>query len=146
MPLFNEDDEIAHGPPEAALALRGVMREHDGLLLGVPEYNGGPPAALKNAIDWASRREEGEPPLVAFAGKAVALMSASPGGLGGLRGLVHARAILGNLGMLVLPKQKAVGGAFKAFDNDGSMADEKLQIEVTGLGSQLVDLLARLID
>jgi len=47
---------------------------------------------------------------------------------------------------LVLPKQKAVGGAFKAFNEDGTLADEKLQVEVTGLGSQLVELLARLTD
>jgi len=51
---------------------------------------------LKNAIDWMSRRETpDEPALVAFAGKVAVLMAASPGALGGLRGLVHLRAILG---------------------------------------------------
>ena len=145
LPLFDQDLETADGLPENARRLKALMARHDGFLISCPEYNSSITGVLKNAIDWASRREEGEKPLVAFSGKAVALMSASPGALGGLRGLVHARAIFGNLGMLVLPQQKAVGGAYKAFTDDGMMADPKIQTDITALGSQLAQTLAKLI-
>lgn len=145
LPLFDQDLEEAEGLPENARRLKALMAEHDGFLVSSPEYNSSISGVLKNAIDWASRREEGEKPLVAFAGKAVALMSSSPGGLGGLRGLVHARAIFGNLGMLVLPQQKAVGGAFKAFAADGTMTDPKMQADISALGSGLAETLAKLI-
>jgi len=146
LPLFDQDLETAEGLPENAKRLKTLMAEHDGFLISSPEYNSSISGVLKNAIDWASRREEGEKPGAAFAGKAVVLMSASPGGLGGLRGLVHVRAILGNLGMLVLPQQKAVGGAHKAFADDGMMADPKMQNDITALGSQLAATLAKLIN
>ena len=61
------------------------------------------------------------PPLVAFRGKVATLMSASPGALGGLRGLVHVRSILGNIGVIVLPEQVAVARAHEAFRPDGSL-------------------------
>jgi NAD(P)H-dependent FMN reductase len=145
LPLFDQDLEAAEGLPENARRLKTLLSEHDGFLISSPEYNSSISGVLKNAIDWVSRREEGEKPGIAFAGKAVALMSASPGALGGLRGLVHVRAILGNLGMLVLPQQKAVGGAFKAFNEDGTMVDPKMQADVTALGAQLAETLAKLI-
>ena len=75
------------------------------LLIAAPEYNSSLTPLLKNSIDWVSRATGDEPPLVAFQGKAAALMSASPGGLGGLRGLVHVRSILASIGVLVLPDQ-----------------------------------------
>lgn len=145
LPLFDQDLEAAEGMPENARRLKALMAEHDGFLISSPEYNSSISAVLKNAIDWASRREEGEQPRVAFGGKAAVLMSASPGALGGLRGLVHVRAILGNLGMLVLPQQKAVGGAGRAFTEDGELADARMQEDVSALGSQLAETLAKLI-
>ena len=144
LPIFDQDLEAAEGLPENARKLKALMIEHDGFLISSPEYNSSVTGLLKNAIDWASRREEGEKPLAAFSGKAVALMSASPGRLGGLRGLVHVRAILGNLGMLVLPRQVAVGGAHEAFDEDGSLVDERVRKDVLALGSDLAGTLARL--
>ena len=144
LPLFDQDLEAAEGLPANARKLKSLMVEHDGFLISSPEYNSSITPLLKNAIDWASRREEGEPPLVAFAGKTAALMSASPGALGGLRGLVHVRAILGNLRMLVLPEQKAVGSAHKAFAEDGSLVDAKTQAAVTALATRLVEVLTRL--
>ena len=144
LPLYDADREAAEGLPENASRLKALMAGHDGFLISSPEYNSSISGVLKNALDWASRREEGEEPLVAFAGKAAALMSASPGALGGLRGLVHLRAILGNLGMLVLPQQRAVGRAGGAFAEDGTLADPETQAAVTALGSRLAEILARL--
>ena len=143
LPLFDEDDEAASGMPEQGKALKRLMIEHDGVLISAPEYNSSITAVLKNAIDWVSRREGNEAPLVAFRGKGAALMSASPGALGGLRGLVHVRSILGNIGVIVLPDQVAVPKAADAFTADGELKDAALQGKVEGLGSGLASFLAK---
>ncbi len=72
-------------------------------------------------------------------------MSASPGALGGLRGLVHVRAILGNIKVLVLPDQIAVSKAHEAFNADGSLKDSKQQAAVEKIGFNVVNLLLKLI-
>ena len=146
MPLFDEDFESENGKPEKAKELKQLMIEHDGFLISCPEYNSSITAVLKNAIDWVSRPDEGDAPggLAAFSGKVVSLMSASPGGLGGLRGLVHVRAILGNIGCIVLPDQVAVSAAFKAFNDDGSLADEKKHQRIAQLGKSLAQTLQKL--
>ncbi|RDI49292.1 NAD(P)H-dependent oxidoreductase [Nocardia mexicana] len=55
IPFYNEDIDVPGQEPAQATALRDAVNAADGLLLFVPEYNGTIPAALKNAIDWASR-------------------------------------------------------------------------------------------
>jgi NAD(P)H-dependent FMN reductase len=146
LPVFNQDLEEASGMPEPAKRLKMLFREHHGLIIAAPEYNSSITAALKNAMDWVSRTEtDDEPSLVAFTGKSAILCAASPGALGGLRGLVHVRAILGNIGVTVLPEQVAVGKAYEAFGADGSLADGKLGAKVKGLGAQLARHLAKLL-
>jgi len=144
MPLFDEDLEKAEGMPESARSFKELLIANDGLLIASPEYNSSISAVLKNAIDWASRPGENEPPLAAFAGKVAALMSASPGALGGLRGLVHARSILGNIRVIVLPDQIAVPKAYEAFNPDGSLKDAKQQESVAGLGATVANVVAKL--
>ena len=73
-----------------------------------------------------------------------ALMAASPGGLGGLRGLVHVRSILSNIGVIVQPNQIAVSRAFEAFDDDGQLKDEEQRARVQGLGESVANMLRRL--
>ena len=132
--------------PAAAKQLKQLFREHHGLLIAAPEYNSSLTAALKNAIDWVSRAEsDDERALAAFTGKTAVLCAASPGALGGLRGLVHVRAMLGNLGVTVLPEQVAVSKADEAFKADGSLADEKQAARVQKLGTQLAHHLAKLL-
>ncbi len=143
MPLFDEDLE-REGTPAAAREFRQQLAGHDGFLIACPEYNSSITAVLKNAIDWASRAGPGESPLLAFRHKAAALMSASPGALGGLRGLVTVRSILGNIGTLVLPGQVAVSRAHEAFDATGRLKDDKQHSAVEGLGAELADVLRRL--
>ncbi len=143
LPLFDEDLEAASGAPEQARRLKPLMVEHDGFLIAAPEYNSSMTAVLKNAIDWVSRPVPHESPLVAFTGKVVVLMSASPGALGGLRGLVHVRAMLGNLGALILPDQIAVPRAFEAFHADGTLKDPQRQAEIERLGKTLATFLAK---
>jgi len=102
-------------------------------------------AALKNAIDWASRAEsDGEPSLLAFRGKVAAIMSASPGPFGGIRGLIHLRAILGNIGVLVLSDQVAIGSAHSAFGRDGMLVDEQKSRQIASLAEGLVQVIRKL--
>ena len=145
LPLFDEDLERESGRPDTAVRLKKLFIEHDGFLISSPEYNGSITGVLKNAIDWVSRADEGEAPLEAYRGKVVTLMSASPGALGGLRGLVHVRAIFGGLGAIVLPDQVAVSRAFEAFDENGDLRDDKMQERILGLGGGLAEMLGRLM-
>ena len=144
LPLYDGDLEATAGVPENALKLKELFKSHQGLLLACPEYNSSITAVLKNTLDWVSRPVPDEPPLAAFKGKVVTLISASPGALGGLRGLVHVRAILGNIGCIVLPDQQAVSKASTAFNDAGSLKDEAMQKRIEGLGAQLAQFLARL--
>lgn len=145
LPLMDEDLEAAEGVPEPARKLKDLMKAHDGFLLACPEYNSSITPLLKNVIDWCSRREGDEKPLACYQGKAAALLSASPGGLGGLRGLVHVRAILGSIGVLVLPQQFALSGAGTAFDGDGNLADEDARNRAEAVGAALADTLKKLL-
>lgn len=144
LPLYDGDLEQAAGPPEAAVRLKALFVAHDGLLISSPEYNSSITGVLKNAIDWISRAAGDEPPLAAFRGKVAALLSASPGALGGLRGLVHLRAILGNIGVLVLPDQVAVPRANEAFDAAGRLVDERQQLALERLAASLVETTGKL--
>jgi NAD(P)H-dependent FMN reductase len=144
LPLFDGDLEARDGLPANGRKLKDLFLAHHGLLISAPEYNSSITAVLKNTIDWLSRPVPGEAPLACFDGKVACLMSASPGALGGLRGLVHVRAILGNIRVLVLPEQVAVSKANEAFGPDGSLKDPKQQAAVEGLGAQLARTIAKL--
>jgi NAD(P)H-dependent FMN reductase len=144
LPVFDQDLEAEQGMPDNGKKLKQLFIDHDGLLLACPEYNSSITAVLKNAIDWVSRPAPGEPSLVAFRGKVATLMSASPGALGGLRGLVHVRSILGNIGVIVLPDQIAVPKAHEAFNADGSLKDSKQHSGIEGLGHTLASFLMKL--
>lgn len=139
IPLYDGDAEAA-GVPASVTALREAIAAADALFFCTPEYNSSVPGVLKNAIDWASRPAPGEGSLAAFAGKTAVLMATSPGALGGLRGLVHLRSILGNIQMLVLPEQRAIPKAHEAFAANGSLKDAKLADEIRGLGRRLAEV------
>ena len=139
MPLFNQDLESDQGMPKKAGEFKQLMIEHDGFLIASPEYNSAFSPLLKNTLDWASRAEsDDEPPLVAFKGKTAGIVATSPGALGGIRGLVFLRMLLGNLGVIVMPEQQAVPNGFLAFNDDGSMSDDKLETRIRKLGGNLV--------
>ncbi len=145
LPLFDQDLEAAVGLPDNARKLKALMLAHHGFLIASPEYNSSVSGVLKNAIDWVSRAEsDTETPLIAFRGKVAAILSASPGRLGGIRGLVHLRSILGNIGMLLLPEQVTISRAHEAFDGEGALKDARKRQQVTGLGASLVKLLGQL--
>ena len=144
LPMYDGDLEAASGVPENGLKLKALFKSHQGLLLACPEYNSSITGVLKNTIDWVSRPAPDEAPLEPFKGKIVTLMSASPGALGGLRGLVHVRAILGNIGCIVLPEQQAISKAAEAFNAEGKLKDDAMHKRVESLGAQLAGFLQRL--
>ncbi|MEK7466713.1 MAG: NAD(P)H-dependent oxidoreductase [Planctomycetota bacterium] len=144
LPMFDEDCEKAQGMPEGGKKLKELFATHPAHVYCSPEYNSSISGVLKNAIDWASRGAAGEPPLVAFRGKVAALLSTSPGALGGLRGLVHLRSILGNIGVLVLPDQVAVMKSHEAFDAQGQLKDARQAESVKKLAAELVRTASRL--
>ena len=118
LPIYEMDDEQNFGLPEAAIKLKELFNSHQGFLIASPEYNGAPSALLKNAIDWMSRRAKDEPPLHSFKGKVAGIIAASPGKIGGLRGLYQLNTILFILGTIVLPDIVSINFAGEAFEGD----------------------------
>lgn len=145
LPLYDGDLEAADGLPEAAVRLGEELRRCDGLMIASPEYNGFLPPLLKNTLDWLSRSPKATPDLSGFQHKPAAILAASPGPLGGLRGLRSIRELLTNLGMTVLPNQITVRGAFKAFDDSGKLVDADQAKRIEALGAELADTTARLV-
>jgi len=144
MPLFDEDLEAQEGLHPNARKFKDLMQAHQGLLIASPEYNSSISGVLKNAIDWASRPALGEAPGACFVDKVAAIMSASPGFLGGLRGLAHVREILGNVGVIVVPAQITVPKSHEAFNADSTLAHAKKQAAVEKLGSLVTTMLIKL--
>jgi NAD(P)H-dependent FMN reductase len=144
MPLYDGDLESAEGIPPHALEFKELMKSSDGFLIASPEYNAYFSPLLKNTIDWASRPVDGEPVYSGFEGKVAAIMAASPGALGGIRGLVHLRTLLANLRVLVIPDQTAVPNAFKAFDKEGVLIDYGKRESAEAIAAKLVHTIVKL--
>jgi chromate reductase len=125
--------------PERARALKALIAEHHALLIATPEHNGGYTALLKNALDWASRPIESDPTgLEVFAGKVAAMVSASPGVLGGMRAQIALQISLKKLGLLVIPNSFALGLAHQAFDEHRLLKDGNVDKGVRAVGAALV--------
>ncbi|MCU0794871.1 MAG: NAD(P)H-dependent oxidoreductase [Akkermansiaceae bacterium] len=138
LPLYDQDLE-AEAFPAVADEIKARMKSADALVFCSPEYNSSVTPLLKNLIDWTSRPSaEGENPLEAYSGKKAALLAASPGALGGLRGLVALCSILGNIGVWVSPKQHAIGAAYGKFDDAGQLTDprdlDQIRVVLAALG------------
>lgn len=127
MPFYDQDLEQSQGMPSQAKRFRDLVVKSDALIIGSPEYNASVTAVLKNAIDWASRTEEGKFLRDPFQGKKVAIMSASPGKGGGARSLGHLRAIMEELGAVVVLPQLSVPNAYTAFNERGDLKDPALK-------------------
>jgi chromate reductase len=104
LPLYNADVQ-AGGCPPPVLAMAEAITKADGVIIVTPEYNYSVPGVLKNALDWLSRL-----PAPPFAGKPVAIQSASPGLIGGARAQYHLRQILVFLDAFVLNKPEVMVG------------------------------------
>lgn len=145
LPIFCEDFESENGMPENAQKLKKLFNDHDGFFIASPEYNSSFSALLKNTLDWLTRPSpEAEPKWIPFKGKTAAISGVSPGGLGGLRGLVPLRMYLGNIGVHVVPTQAAIGNGFNAYDEDGRLSDERQLSMFTSVMQELIETTEKL--
>ena len=121
MPHYNYDDQAATGFPPSVTAFADAIRAADGVIFCTPEYNFSIPGGLKNALDWVSRL-----PNQPFAGKPVALQSASPGPVGGARVQYDLRKCMMFLDAFTLNKPEIfVGNCASKFDEKtGELKDE----------------------
>ena len=118
LPLYNQDLEAA--PPDAWVAFRQRVARAQALLFVTPEYNRSVPGMLKNAIDVASRPYGKS----AWNGKPGAVISVSPGAIGGFGANHHLRQSMVFLDVPMLQQPEAyIGGADKLFDAQGAIAN-----------------------
>lgn len=134
IPFYREDIV----KPESVKLLAEKVREADGLVLAVPEYNYSYAPALKNALDWLSR-EEGD----LLAGKTCAMLGAA-GGMGSSRAQYHLRQCCVYLDLRVLNKPEVFANAFSAaFEAGGDVAEteegKQLREQIRGLMQALVE-------
>lgn len=121
LPLYNEDLET-ETPPAALSRFRQEVRDADAVLFVSPEYNRSVPGALKNAIDVGSRPYG----KAAFAGKPAAVVTGSPGGIGGFGANHHLRQSLMFLDMPVMAQPEAyVGGLWNLLDEEGQVIKDE---------------------
>ncbi len=135
MPILNQDDEKQAGTPENARQLAALIGQHHGVVLVNPEYNGSFSGLMKNTLDWLSR----DVGLKVYQNRVFALAACSPGMLGGIRVLSHARDNLVSVGADMITQQLAVGSAAKAFDSDDTLTNERAAGLLQSLCESLIE-------
>ena len=144
IPIYDGDLEARDGMPPFVVKLRERFVSHQGLLIVSPENNGSVSALTKNTIDWLSRDYQGRSGLEPYRGKIAAIMGASPGGFGAISGLAHLRQILTKLTVLVIPEQVTLSKADEAFNQDGTLVDDRNLKAVTAVAKRLVEVTMRM--
>ena len=139
-PLYHGDLEDEQGLPENVKKMVEMIGRHEALLVSSPEYNSLITPLLKNTIDWCSRAEKNP-----FDGKVAAVISASPGGYGGVRSAQVARQLLLKLGCLVIPAEFSLAKAHEAFDEKGLLKNPRAQESVRKVAVELVRVTAKLM-
>lgn len=135
--MYNEDLET-ETPPAAWTRFRTQLRDVDAVLFVTPEYNRSMPGALKNAIDVGSR-PYGQ---AAFAGKPAAIVTASPGGIGGFGANHHLRQSLVFMNMPVLQQPEAyIGDLWNLFDDAGNVKSEDTRKFLGAIAKAFADLI-----
>jgi chromate reductase, NAD(P)H dehydrogenase (quinone) len=123
LPLYNEDIET-DPPPAAWNAFRAQIAASDGVLFVTPEYNRSVPAVLKNAIDVGSRPYGKS----VWNGKPGAVMSVSPGAIGGFGANHHLRQSLVFLNVPVMQQPEAyISNVSALFDESGNLASDSFR-------------------
>lgn len=127
-PLYNGDDEAAHGIPAEVAALKDAIAAADGLLIATPEYNNSIPGVAKNAIDWCTRPPKDVPRV--FGGKPVAIAGASPGGFGTVLSQNAWLPVFRTIGADLYPGKLLVSRAGSVFNGNGDITDAAVKENV----------------
>jgi NAD(P)H-dependent FMN reductase len=117
LPLYNQDSEVTESLKTNLEHIKNYLSDSDGILIACPEYNGSITGALKNFIDWVSVSNN------PFVGKKVGMISTSPSPFGGIRGIMHLRDIMFNMGVILFPNHLSIP---KNFNNGYSEENKKL--------------------
>lgn len=135
LPLYSQDFDAAY--PAAAIRLKKDIESADGLLFVTPEYNRSVSAVLKNAVDVGSR------PIgkSIWAGKPAAVVSSSPGAIGGFGANHHLRQSLVALSVPVMPMEAYLGGIDKLFESGTALVPKTQEFAV-----KIMQAFARWID
>lgn len=128
-PLYDGDEEAAHGVPDAVQLLARQIAEADAVIISTPEYNKGPSGVIKNGLDWISRAE-GNP----WSDKPVAVMSAAAGRAGGERAQMILRGFMVAFRPRILQGPEIhLAGSGQEFDETGRLKGEIYVKELTQL-------------
>ena len=128
LPFCDGGDEYPEYPDVEKM--RNAVKEADGLILATPEYHGGVSGSLKNALDLMSFEH--------LSGKVTGLISVL-GGQPNSNALNNLRIIMRWVHAWVIPEQIAIPQAWKAFDSEGKLLDEKLSQRFDKFAQSLVD-------
>ena len=138
-PLYDGDEEEAHGVPEAVKAAARQLDAADAVIISTPEYNKGPSGVLKNALDWISRAE-----VKPWNGKPVAVMSAASGRAGGERAQMILRGFMVPFRPMILQGPEIhLADSRNQFDDDGHLKGELYVKELTTLMENLRGLIGK---
>jgi chromate reductase len=130
IPPFNSDAV----EPEPVTALKGAIRDADGVVIASPEYNYSVPGVLKNALDWVSRPAPTSP----LRGKPIALVGASTGMSGGMRAQYHLRQIfVYSDSPVMMQPEVLVAKVGDKFDAEGNLIDEPTREHLRKFGLAL---------
>ncbi len=141
LPLYTPDFETE--PPAAVRAFRERIAQKDAVLFVTPEYNRSMPGALKNALDVGSRPYGKS----VWTGKPAAIVSVSPGAIGGFGANHHLRQSLVFLDMPAMQQPEAyIGGAAKLFDEQGALVNDATREFITKFMQAFAQWIARLRD
>ncbi len=140
LPLYNQDLDVPGAQPSSWITFRKDVKSADAFLIVTPEYNRSVPAALKNALDVASR------PMTdsAWNGKPAAVVSVSPGALGGFGANHHLRQTLSVLNMPTMQQPEAyIGGVIQLLDKNGQVNNEKTKAFLKKIADSFIEFINR---
>lgn len=133
LPHYDEDLK-ADGTPDDVLAVAEALRRADGVVIVTPEYNRSFPGVLKNVLDWVSKEPEAP-----FRGKPVAVISQSPGALGGILANYHLRQVLNVMGAEFLTGAEVAINTVAGKIGDGMVTDQPTRDVLSKEMARLVD-------
>ncbi|RZK58713.1 MAG: NAD(P)H-dependent oxidoreductase [Pedobacter sp.] len=113
-PIFEERLRFISNPSEAMLSFAEEVTNSDGIILVTPEYNGGYPASLKNAIDLLYAEWKRKP---------IAIATVSAGAFAGTQVITSLQFSLWKIGALTVPAMFPVATIEKTFDENGKPSD-----------------------